>query len=180
MVAMHNMTLSEDMEPSFAFFFGCDGDVLDLQTGYTPTGKSAALMWNFAGVKNQSREGSVLGVLVREQSSEHSSGISSDFSGPSTNDSSAYSVDESEGEKMMECSGISLFSRTENTRDTMTADFVGGMTMLSYAEDDLSENDTANESCYLEDEEEPLSNQDMVDLWNVMTNCAGLTLFGRA
>lgn len=79
------------------------------------------------------------------------------------------------------CNGISLYSRTEKPRDTMTADFVSGMTLLSYADDDLSEGDTATALCsdIEEEEEEPLSNKDVVDLWNVMTNCAGLTLFGH-
>eukprot|EP00961_Rhodomonas_salina_P276197 3731307-Rhodomonas_salina.2 len=98
MTAMYTMMTTEEREPSDSFSFGCDAQLEVLPTFNSPTGESAALEWTFSGL--QSREGSLFGMLSREQSREHSSGFPCDLSGPATNDSSDSCTDESEAETM--------------------------------------------------------------------------------
>eukprot|EP00961_Rhodomonas_salina_P005268 71664-Rhodomonas_salina.1 len=117
MTTMYAMMTTEERELSCTFSFGCDAQLEDLLTFNSPTGESAALEWTFSGLK--SREGSLFGMLSREQSREHSSEFPCDLSGPATNNSTESSTESSTDESEAETMTMDFRSWSQDLKELM-------------------------------------------------------------
>jgi hypothetical protein len=84
-----------------------------------------------------------------------------------------------------ESAGITFFRPHGKVKDHMVADSVAGFTLLSYADDTLSEQSTEDggsnvDAQELAEADAALSNKDLKALWtSVAETCAGLTFFSR-